>query len=250
MRKCWPSRRASKAEGHESAWNRFVHQELQGYSPIITGNRVLAFFLVATIILIPLGAAILAASLSVTEYKVRYDNVGQGLNTTDKAAQQRALWASEDVGIPSTVQITTTTTMKAPVSSLLGQPSPPNYKPSSSFSIMPLCCRCSCIMSCRVTTKITKGKPPSILRVPWCASSVCAATPKAWNRLTAAVMCSRHSQRKRSLDGTTDPCSFCSALQIRSEFGICPIRRPEQSSGHFGTMRSTAMGQQHRKLKC
>ena len=119
MRRCWPSRRNSKSKGHDSAWNRFVHQELQGYSPIITGNRVLAFFLVATIILIPLGAAILAASLSVTEYKVRYDNVGTGLASTDKTAQQQALWANEDSGITSTVSFTTTTTMKAPVSSIV-----------------------------------------------------------------------------------------------------------------------------------
>ena len=119
MRRCWPSRRSSKSKGHDSAWNRFVHQELQGYSPIITGNRVLAFFLVATIILIPLGAAILAASLSVTEYKVRYDNVGTGLTNTDKPAQQQALWASEDNGITSTVSFTTHTTMKAPVSMLV-----------------------------------------------------------------------------------------------------------------------------------
>ena len=114
MGRWWPSRRASKS-GHDSAWKRFVHQELQGYSPIITGNRVLAFFLVATIVLIPLGAAILAASLSVTEYKVRYDNVGDGLDSTDKATQQQTLWASEDVGVASTVAFTTTTTLKAPV---------------------------------------------------------------------------------------------------------------------------------------
>ena len=115
MRRCWPSRNSRRA-GHDSAWNRFVHQELKGYSPIMTGNRVLAFFLVATLVLIPLGAAILAASLSVTEHKVRYDNAGTGYDSSSKAVQQQTLWA--DTGNQS-VTFTTTKSMKAPVSGLL-----------------------------------------------------------------------------------------------------------------------------------
>lgn len=81
----------------------------------MTGNRVLAFFLVATVLLIPLGAAILAASLSVTEYKIRYDNVGTGFDSSDKSVQQQALWAG--AGNQSTVTFTTTKRLKAPVSS-------------------------------------------------------------------------------------------------------------------------------------
>lgn len=114
--RCWPFRRRSKSADQDSAWNRFVHQELKGYSPIMTGNRVLAFFLVATVILIPLGAAILAASLSVTEYKIRYDNVGPGFDSNDKSVQQRALWAG--AGNQSTVTFTTTKRLKAPVSGM------------------------------------------------------------------------------------------------------------------------------------
>lgn len=79
----------------------------------MTGNRVLAFFLVATVLLIPLGAAILAASLSVTEYKIRYDNVGTGFDSSDKSVQQQALWAG--AGNQSTVTFTTTKRLKAPV---------------------------------------------------------------------------------------------------------------------------------------
>ena len=82
----------------------------------MTGNRVLAFFLVATLILIPLGAAILAASLSVTEYKVRYDNVGTGFNSSSKAVQQQALWTNPG---NQTVNFRTTKTLKAPVSGIL-----------------------------------------------------------------------------------------------------------------------------------
>lgn len=83
----------------------------------MTGNRVLAFFLVATVILIPLGAAILAASLSVTEYKIRYDNVGTGFDSSSKSVQQQTLW-SPNTG-SQTVDFTTTKTLKAPVSSIL-----------------------------------------------------------------------------------------------------------------------------------
>ena len=122
MRGCWPFRRRSSPADKDSAWNRFVHQELQGYSPIMTGNRVLAFFLVATVLLIPLGAAILAASLSVTEYKIRYDNVGPGFDSNNKLLQQQALWSG--AGNVSTVTFTTTKRLKAPVSGITDHVTP------------------------------------------------------------------------------------------------------------------------------
>lgn len=110
--------RISRRKGSENSngWHaRFVRQELKGYSPIITGNRVLAFFIVATIILIPLGAAILAASLGVVEYKVRYDNVGPDFASNDLNASQSALWGSGENGVPTSVSFTTTKRMEAPV---------------------------------------------------------------------------------------------------------------------------------------
>ncbi len=113
----WPSRLRrgpKKANGRDRAWQRFVHQELSGYSPIMTGNRVLAFFFLATLILIPLGGAILGASLGVVEYKVRYDNVGS-LAGTSKSDLQQTLWNSQPDGIFQNVSITTTKHMKAPV---------------------------------------------------------------------------------------------------------------------------------------
>lgn len=79
----------------------------------MTGNRVLAFFLVATLILIPLGAAILAASLSVTEHKIRYDNELTGFNSSSKTVQQQTLWSNTD---SVTKTITITKNLKAPVS--------------------------------------------------------------------------------------------------------------------------------------
>ena len=116
IRRLWPKRlhRAPRKDGSDRAYKRFVHQELAGYSPIKTGHRVLALFLVAAIILIPLGAAILAASLSVVEYKVRYDNVGV-LNGNKQQQQQTLLAAPDTTGIPQTVSIITTKNMNAPV---------------------------------------------------------------------------------------------------------------------------------------
>ena len=153
MRLCWPCRRSNSA-GRDSAWNRFVHQELRGYSPIMTGNRVLAFFLVATIILIPLGAAILAASLSVTEYKVRYDNVGNGYNDPSKAVQQQTLWADTT---NQTVNFRTTKILKAPVSCILDNPARFPCLSLAANCIL-LFCRYLCIMSYKATTKTTRGR--------------------------------------------------------------------------------------------
>lgn len=110
-------RRKGSTESSNSWHARFVKQQLPGYSPIITGNRVLAFFLCATLILIPLGAAILAASLGVVEYKIRYDDVGPDFQGNDKSAQQQALWASGDAGVATTVSFTTSKRMQAPVGS-------------------------------------------------------------------------------------------------------------------------------------
>ena len=133
----WPKRlhRGPRKDGRDRAYKRFVHQELAGYSPIMTGNRVLAFFLVAAVILIPLGAAILAASLSVVEYKVRYDNVGV-LNSSSKQQQQQTLLAAPDnTGITQTVSITTSKNMNAPVCALTPAsctaPSTVRHAPSS-----------------------------------------------------------------------------------------------------------------------
>lgn len=154
MRGCWPCRR-SKSAGHDSAWNRFVHQELKGYSPIMTGNRVLAFFLLATIVLIPLGAAILAASLSVTEYKIRYDNVGTGFDSSSKTEQQQTLWSSNTGS--QTVNFTTTKRLKAPVSGILGHISTFPALTAAASCIL-ACCRCLCTTSCKASIKITRGE--------------------------------------------------------------------------------------------
>ena len=50
---------------------RFARQDLPGWSPIITAKMVVLFYLLSALILLPLGGAILAASLNVKEYSVR-----------------------------------------------------------------------------------------------------------------------------------------------------------------------------------
>ncbi len=50
---------------------RFARQDLPGWSPIITAKLVVLFYLLSALILLPLGGAILAASINVKEYSVR-----------------------------------------------------------------------------------------------------------------------------------------------------------------------------------
>lgn len=57
---------------NRNGWvKRFARQDLPGWSPIITAKLVVLFYLLSALILLPLGGAILAASLNVKEYSVR-----------------------------------------------------------------------------------------------------------------------------------------------------------------------------------
>ena len=57
-------------------YQRFAQQELRGWSPIITGNVVVTYFLLVAIVCVALGVPILLASIQVKEVKMRYDNTG------------------------------------------------------------------------------------------------------------------------------------------------------------------------------
>jgi hypothetical protein len=57
-------------------YQRFAQQELWGWSPIITGNVVVIYFLLVAVVCIALGVPILLASIQVKEVKLRYDNTG------------------------------------------------------------------------------------------------------------------------------------------------------------------------------
>ena len=57
---------------NNNTWlKRFARQDLPGWSPIITAKMVVLFYLLSALILLPLGGAILGASLGVKEYSVR-----------------------------------------------------------------------------------------------------------------------------------------------------------------------------------
>ena len=57
---------------NQNRWHkRFARQQLPGWSPIITAKSVVFFYFLAGLILLPLGVAILLASLNVVEYKVQ-----------------------------------------------------------------------------------------------------------------------------------------------------------------------------------
>ena len=57
---------------NRNGWvKRFARQDLPGWSPIITAKMVVLFYLLSALILLPLGGAILGASLGVKEYSVR-----------------------------------------------------------------------------------------------------------------------------------------------------------------------------------
>lgn len=168
MFRLWSRISRRKRSENKNGWHsRFVRQEIPGYSPIITGNRVLAFFICATIILIPLGAAILAASLGVVEHKIRYDSVGTPFATNDRTTQQQALWQSGDVGVPTTVSFTTTKRMNQPVRPVDAAAALICLSQScNDFWQIELCCRAICMNPCcrymyitsyKDSTKITKG---------------------------------------------------------------------------------------------
>ncbi len=57
--------------GKNSWFSRFARQDLKGWTPILSAPFVVASYLLAAAVLLPLGIAILVASLNVQEYRVR-----------------------------------------------------------------------------------------------------------------------------------------------------------------------------------
>ena len=87
-------------------YQRFAQQELWGWSPIITGNVVVIYFLAVAIICIALGVPILLASIRVKEVKARYDNIDimSGRSNTEA---ENLLMQPGGVQYPITMQIPT-----------------------------------------------------------------------------------------------------------------------------------------------
>ena len=97
-------------------YRRFAQQELKGWSPIITGNVVVIYFFLVTLLCIALGIPILKASTDVVQFKVRYDDTGAMAGKTS-AQQQGLLQAQQGNGLTTSVNMTVTKDMQPPVSS-------------------------------------------------------------------------------------------------------------------------------------
>ena len=93
-------------------YKRFAQQELWGWSPIITGNVVVIYFLLVAVVCIALGVPILVASIQVKEVKARYDNTGSMSGRTSGEAE--TLLLAGNVNYPVSMQIPQT--MQPPVS--------------------------------------------------------------------------------------------------------------------------------------
>lgn len=95
-------------------YRRFAQQELKGWSPIITGNVVVLYFLAVAVVCIALGVPILKAALDVDEYKIRYDDTGD-MAGRSKGEQQDILLQQNGEGVTTTVNVTITKDMNPPV---------------------------------------------------------------------------------------------------------------------------------------
>ncbi|BDA48170.1 ALA-interacting subunit 5 [Coccomyxa sp. Obi] len=95
-------------------YRRFAQQELKGWSPIITGNVVVLYFLAVAVVCIALGVPILKAALDVHEHEIRYDNAGV-MAGRSKGEQQDILLQQNGEGVTTTVNVTITKDMNPPV---------------------------------------------------------------------------------------------------------------------------------------
>lgn len=95
-------------------YKRFAQQELWGWSPIITGNVVVIYFLLVAVVCIALGVPILVASIGVKELTARYDNTG--VMSGKSSGEAETLLLAGNVNYPISIQIPQT--MQPPVSLL------------------------------------------------------------------------------------------------------------------------------------
>lgn len=75
---------SAQVESKRPEETAFKQQRLQAWQPILTPKWVIGSFLVLGVIFIPIGIAVLKASQSVVEVKVRYDNQCPPQNSTSQ----------------------------------------------------------------------------------------------------------------------------------------------------------------------
>ena len=76
---------------------------------------VVAYLFITAIVCFALGLPILLASTGLSQYHVRYDDVGSFASQTSQQRQQQ-LWSRGGVGLPLSVSINVGRRMPAPVS--------------------------------------------------------------------------------------------------------------------------------------
>lgn len=103
---------SSKTSHTNRLWQKFVQQELRGWSPIITATGVVVYFFAVGVVMLALGIPILLASLGVKEVKSRYDNAGIMATATNAA---RLAIMQTGNGNTLTVNVTITEDMEPPV---------------------------------------------------------------------------------------------------------------------------------------
>ena len=105
-------RKKNKKEKKSRFYKRFTYQQLRGWRPILSAPRAEIFFLLIGSLMVGLGVPILVASISVKEYRFRYDNVGLlgELNYTERAAL-----VTNGNGFTYDVEFLVEEEMKAPV---------------------------------------------------------------------------------------------------------------------------------------
>jgi len=95
-------------------FQRFAQQDLAGWSPILTPGALVLYFVLAGAVCAAIGAPLLAASLSVVQVRVRYDDAG-ALAGLDAPARAAALAAAGGGGVQLTLSIPIARPMRAPV---------------------------------------------------------------------------------------------------------------------------------------
>lgn len=96
--------------------SRFTQQNLRAWRPVLTPTRVVFLFIGVAMVLIPIGVACLVASLSVVEYKSRYDNLSEcteGAGNNEE--RERELHKVGGEGIRCNVTLEVKESMRGPI---------------------------------------------------------------------------------------------------------------------------------------
>lgn len=99
---------------HKDSWPaRFARQDLHGFTPIISSRFVIVVYMLAGLVLLPIGIAALISSLNIQEHKIRYDNVALG--SQSNGARAAALRTAGEAGMLVYVNFIPDKDMKPPI---------------------------------------------------------------------------------------------------------------------------------------